>query len=158
MESDGIPATGARDVRGIGEPPWQEEIRALAKTQVAGSRPAGAYSPGIIASGRFLYVSGQGPLRDGVVVGRTIEEQTSVTLENLGAVLEAAGAGPADVVRCGVFLADLADFTGMDAVYAGFFPQPLPARTTVGATLRDIKVEIDCVAVLPFEDNAETTA
>lgn len=99
----------------------------MAKTQVAGSRPAGAYSLGIIASGRFLYVSGQGPLRDGVVVGRTIEEQTSVTLENLAAVLEAAGASPADVVRCGVFLADLADFAGMDGVYADFFPQPLPA-------------------------------
>lgn len=158
MESRGIPATGSRDVRGIGEPPWQEEIRALAKTQVAGSRPAGAYSPGIIASGRCLYVSGQGPLRDGVVVGRAIEEQTRVTLENLAAVLEAAGASPADVVRCGVFLADLVDFAGMDAVYADFFPQPLPARTTVGATLREIRVEIDCVAVLPLDANAETTA
>jgi len=127
----------------------------VSKSQVAGSRPAGAYSPGIIASGRFLYVSGQGPLRDGAVVGHTIEEQTRITLENLGAVLEAAGASPADVVRCGVFLADLADFAGMDAVYAGFFPGPLPARTTVGAVLRDIRVEIDCVAVLPSgEDGA----
>jgi len=143
---------------GIGEPSWTEEIRVLARRQVAGGRPAGAYSPGIIASGRFLYVSGQGPLRDGVVVGRTIEEQTSVTLENIAAVLRAGGASPADVVRCGVFLADLADFAGMDAVYADFFPPPLPARTTVGATLREIKVEIDCVAVLPPDANAETTA
>lgn len=53
---------------------------------------------------------------------------------------------------------DLADFAGVDAVYADFFPQPRPARTTVGATLREIKVEIDCVAVLPFDAAAETTA
>ena len=73
----------------------------MAKQPVAGSRPAGAYSPGIIAEGRFLYVSGQGPLRDGVVVGETTGEQTRITLENLAAVLAAAGAGPDDVVRAG---------------------------------------------------------
>jgi 2-iminobutanoate/2-iminopropanoate deaminase len=121
----------------------------VAKQPVAGSRPAGAYSPGIIAEGRFLYVSGQGPLRDGAVVGETAAEQTRITLENLGAVLAAAGAGPADVVRCGVFLADMADFAEMNGAYAEFFADPLPARTTVGAALAGFKVEIDCVAVLP---------
>ena len=121
----------------------------MAKQPVAGSRPAGAYSPGIIAEGRFLYVSGQGPLRDGVVVGETAAEQARIALENLGAVLAAAGAGPADVVRCGVFLADMADFAEMNSAYGEFFPDPLPARTTVGAGLAGIKVEIDCVAVLP---------
>ena len=124
----------------------------MAKQPVAGSRPAGAYSPGIIAEGRFLYVSGQGPLRDGVVVGETTGEQTRIALENLGAVLAAAGAGPADVVRCGVFLADMADFAEMNRAYAEFFADPLPARTTVGAALAGFKVEIDCVAVLPVED------
>ena len=64
-------------------------------------------------------------------------------------MLAAAGAGPADVVRCGVFLADMADFAEMNAVYAEFFDDPLPARTTVGAGLAGFKVEIDCVAVLP---------
>jgi 2-iminobutanoate/2-iminopropanoate deaminase len=121
----------------------------VAKQPVAGSRPAGAYSPGIIAEGRFLYVSGQGPLRDGAVVGETAAEQTRITLENLGAVLAAAGAGPADVVRCGVFLADMADFAEMNGAYAEFFADPLPARTTVGVALAGFKVEIDCVAVLP---------
>ena len=121
----------------------------MAKQPVAGSRPAGAYSPGIIAEGRFLYVSGQGPLRDGVVVGETTAEQTRIALENLGAVLAAAGAGPADVVRCGVFLADMADFAEMNSAYGEFFADPLPARTTVGAALAGFKVEIDCVAVLP---------
>ena len=70
-----------------------------------GSQPAGAYSPGIIAEGRFVYVSGQAPLRDGIVVGETAGEQTQITLENVASVLAEAGASPADVVRCGVFLA-----------------------------------------------------
>ena len=116
---------------------------------MGGTQPVGAYSPGIVAEGRFAYVSGQGPLRDGVVSGDTIQEQTRVALGNIAAVLASAGASLADVVRCGVFLADMADFRGMNDVYAEFFPDPLPARTTVGATLPGILVEIDCVAVLP---------
>jgi 2-iminobutanoate/2-iminopropanoate deaminase len=121
----------------------------MAKRAVGGTQPVGAYSPGIVAEGRFAYVSGQGPLRDGVVSGDTIQEQTRVALGNIAAVLASAGASLADVVRCGVFLADMADFHGMNDVYAEFFPDPLPARTTVGATLPGILVEIDCVAVLP---------
>ncbi len=123
----------------------------MSKRAVAGSTPAGAYSPGIVAEGRFVYVSGQGPTRDGVVVGETTGEQTKVVLDNLAAVLAEAGATLADVVRCGVFLADIADFAEMNAVYAEVFPQPLPARTTVGASLPGIRVEIDCVAVLPTD-------
>jgi len=121
----------------------------VAKRAVGGTQPVGAYSLGIVAEGRFAYVSGQGPLRDGVVSGDTIQEQTRVALGNIAAVLASAGASLADVVRCGVFLADMADFHGMNDVYAEFFPDPLPARTTVGATLPGILVEIDCVAVLP---------
>jgi 2-iminobutanoate/2-iminopropanoate deaminase len=102
-----------------------------------------------VAEGRFVYVSGQGPFRDGEPAPETIEEQTRVALDNLRRVLEEAGAGLGDVVRCGVFLADLDDFAAMNAVYAEKFPEPLPARTTVGAQLPGIKVEIDCVAVLP---------
>lgn len=121
----------------------------MSKEAVGGSRPSAAYSPGIIAEGRFLYVAGQSPKRDGVVVGESAREQTLVALENLAAVLQAAGATPADVVRCGVYLNDMADFAEMDAAYATMFPDPLPARTTIGATLRGFRVEIDCVAVLP---------
>lgn len=87
--------------------------------------------------------------RDGVVVGESAREQTLVVLENLAAVLDAAGASPADVVRCGVYLDDMADFTEMDEAYATMFPDPLPARTTVAVTLRGFKVEIDCIVVLP---------
>jgi len=121
----------------------------MSKRAVGGTRPGGAYSPGIVAEGRFIYVSGQGPTRDGVVIGETAAEQTRVVLENVAAVLAEAGAGLDDVVRCGVFLADMADFAAMNEVYGQVFPHPFPARTTVGATLAGIKVEIDCVAVLP---------
>ena len=126
----------------------------MAKQVVGGSQPAGAYSPGIVAEGRFVYVSGQGSLRDGEVVGDTIEEQTQIVLDNVAAVLESAGAGLADVVQCRVFLADTADFRAMDGVYAQIFPPPLPARTTVGVALPlpGMLVEIDCVAVLPASD------
>jgi 2-iminobutanoate/2-iminopropanoate deaminase len=120
----------------------------MSKLAVGGTTPGGAYSPGIVAEGRFVYVSGQAPMRDGVIVGETVGEQTKVVLENLAAVLAEAGAGLSDVVRCGVFLADIADFAEMNAVYAEVFPEPLPVRTTVGAALTGIKVEIDCVAVL----------
>ena len=88
----------------------------MAKQPVGGSRPAGSYSPGIIAEGRFVYVSGQGPFLDGALSGAGIEEQTRITLGNLTAVLESAGATLADVVRCGVFLADGRDFDAMDKV------------------------------------------
>jgi len=126
----------------------------MTKQAAGGSQPAGAYSPGIVAEGRFVYVSGQGSLRDGQVVGDTIEEQTQIVLANVTAVLESAGAGLADVVQCRVFLADTADFRAMDGVYAQVFPAPLPARTTVGVALPlpGMLVEIDCVAVLPASD------
>ena len=123
----------------------------MAKQPVGGSEPGGSYSPGIVAEGRFVYVSGQGPFLNGELAGTGIEEQTRITLGNLAAVLGAAGASLADVVRCGVFLADVGDFDAMDQVYADIFPRPLPARTTVGAAfpVPGMLVEIDCVAVLP---------
>jgi 2-iminobutanoate/2-iminopropanoate deaminase len=125
------------------------------KTALQGSLPSGAYSPGILAEGRFLLVSGQGPLRDGKVVRGSIEEEVDLTLRNLASVLEAGGARLADVVQSRVYLADIADFAAMDQVYAAFMPDPKPARTTIGAALGDgIKVEIDCVAVLHLPPGA----
>jgi 2-iminobutanoate/2-iminopropanoate deaminase len=122
----------------------------VAKEPVDGSTPGGSHSPGIVAEGRFTYVSGQVAGRDGQSSGGSAADQTSVAVQNLAGVLAAAGATLADVVRRGVFLADMADFPAMDAVYRGVFPAPWPARTTVGATLAPgFKVEIDCVAVLP---------
>jgi 2-iminobutanoate/2-iminopropanoate deaminase len=123
----------------------------MTRTQVTGTTPAGAYSPGIIAEGRFLYVSGQGPLVDGQYTPASIADETRATLENVGRILTEAGAGFGDVVRCGVFLADINDFAEMNEVYASFFPEPKPARTTVqvAALPGGIQVEIDCVVVLP---------
>ena len=119
------------------------------KQAVQGTTPAGAYSPGIIAEGRFVYVSGQASLRDSAVLSGTVEEETRLALANVRAVLAEAGADLEDVVRVGVYLADIGDFAAMNAVYAEHFPAPPPARTTIGADLPGIKVEIDCVAVLP---------
>ena len=120
------------------------------KEPIEGLTPGGAYSPGILAEGRFLFVSGQGPVRDGENVRGTIQEETQITLENVGLVLRNAGLSFADVTRCGVFITDPDHFAGMNEAYAEFFPEPRPARTTVVTQLvGGIKVEIDCVAVVP---------
>lgn len=103
------------------------------------------FSLGVIAVGRFIRVSGQSPKQNGVVVGETIAEQTTVALENLAET----GAGLPGVVRRGVFLNDMSGFEEMNRVYLSTLPAPLPARTTVGVQLRGFKVEIDCDAVLP---------
>lgn len=114
-----------------------------------GAPPAPPYSHAIVAEGRFAFLAGQGPLRDGEYVPGTIEEETRLTLGNLMAVLAACGSGPEHVVRCGCWLVNLDDFAGMNAVYREFFPESPPARATVRADLVVGKVEIDCVAVVP---------
>jgi 2-iminobutanoate/2-iminopropanoate deaminase len=120
----------------------------VVRESVPGPKPGGPYSPGIVAEGRFVFVSGQGPVRDGVYEQGTIEEETRLALENMLAVLAASGSGPQHVVRCGVWLTDLADFAGMNSVYADVFPDPKPARATVQAQLVVGRVEIDCIAVV----------
>ena len=109
--------------------------------------PGGAYSQGLRA-GDFVYVSGQGPINPatGEIVGETIEEQTERTLENVKVILAAAGASMADVVKSTVHLSDLSLFARYNEVYARYFPDPKPVRTTVGSELLGIMVEIDVVA------------
>ena len=124
----------------------------MTKKQVrttAGASPVGAYSQGLIA-GNFVFVSGQGPLdpQTGKIVGETIEEQTAQVLKNISAILEAAGASTADVVKVAVHLSDLGLFKRFNQVYAAYFPDPKPARTTVGSQLPGILVEIDAIAYL----------
>ena len=116
-------------------------------TTSSGASPVGAYSQGLRAGG-FLFVSGQGPLdpQTGQIVGATIEEQTARVLENIKAILEAGGAGLADVVKVSAHLSDLSLFQRYNAVYASYFPDPKPARTTVGSQLPGILVEIDAIA------------
>lgn len=113
--------------------------------------PIGPYSQAVKANG-FVFVSGQGPLdpRTGKIVPGTIEEETRLTLTSIRNILEAAGTTMEDVVQVRVFLKDMRDFAAMNRVYAEFFGTTKPARTTVHAEAPvDIKVEIDCVAVLP---------
>jgi 2-iminobutanoate/2-iminopropanoate deaminase len=113
----------------------------------AGAAPIGAYSQGLRV-GDFVFVSGQGPLdpQTGQVVGTTIEEQTARVLENIKAILAAGGATMADVVKVTAHLSDLALFERYNKVYATYFPDPKPTRTTVGSALLGILVEIDAIA------------
>ena len=112
-----------------------------------GAQPVGAYSQGLRA-GDFVFVSGQGPLdpKTGKVVGDTIEEQTARVLENIKAILEAGGASMADVVKVSAHLSDMSLFDRYNRVYASYFPDPKPTRTTVGSQLPGILVEIDAIA------------
>lgn len=110
-------------------------------------RPRGVYSQAIVADG-FVFVAGQAavnPKTNELELG-DIRSETRRTLENIRAILEAAGSSLRDVVRVGVFLADVKDFDAMNEVYRQFFAENPPARTTVGAQLPKIKIEIDCVA------------
>jgi 2-iminobutanoate/2-iminopropanoate deaminase len=118
------------------------------------SAPAavGPYSQAIVV-GDLIFCAGQGaidPTTQEVRRG-TVAEETERTLRNLEAVLDAAGATFADVVKTTVFLADIDDFTAMNEVYAGFFPDPPPARTTVevAALPKGFKVEIEAIARRP---------
>ncbi len=111
--------------------------------------PGGAYSQALRA-GDFLFTASMGPWNPQTrqVVGATIEEQTVRTLKNLQAVLEAGGAGLADVVKTTVHLSDLGQFAAFNQVYTRYFPDPKPVRTTIGSQLSGILVEIDAVAYL----------
>jgi len=121
-------------------------------TTSTGATPMGAYSQGLRA-GDFVFVSGQGPIdpATGKIDGDTIEEQTTRTLENIKAILEAGGATMADVVKVTAHLTDLSNFAAYNKVYATYFPDPKPVRTTVGSQLLGMLVEIDAIAYVGKE-------
>lgn len=112
----------------------------------------GPYSQAIVA-GDFVFCSGQGAIdpATGTFERGTIEAETARTLDNIGGLLAAAGVGYADVVKTTVFLDDIGDFAAMNAVYATYFPDPPPARSTVevAALPKGFKVEIEVVAYKP---------
>jgi 2-iminobutanoate/2-iminopropanoate deaminase len=116
-----------------------------------GAPPAiGPYSPAIKA-GNLLFLSGQIPLdASGAMVNGDIAAQTEQVMRNIGALLEAAGAGFGHVVRTTVYLVDMNDFAAMNAVYGKFVADPPPARATVQVSRlpRDARVEIDVIAAL----------
>lgn len=110
---------------------------------------AGPYSQAIRANG-LVFVAGQLPLGLDGTIAEGVEAQTRQSLANVCAVLEAAGASAADVVKTTVFLKNMNDFAAMNAVYAETFGQALPARSTIEVARlpRDVLVEIECIAVV----------
>jgi 2-iminobutanoate/2-iminopropanoate deaminase len=111
--------------------------------------PLGPYSQAII-DGDLIFLAGQGPGNPatGQLERGDVREQTLRTLENVKAILEAAGSSLDKVIRCNVYLKDIGDFAAMNEVYARAFRPPYPARTTIqaGALPGGIAVEIECVA------------
>ncbi len=113
--------------------------------------PVGPYSHAVVASGEFVFLSGQtgqNPTTGAIVAGG-VEAETRQVLVNLSRVLDAAGLDFASVVKCNVFLVEMADFGAMNAVFAEVIPGPFPARSTVAvaALALGARVEIECVAV-----------
>jgi 2-iminobutanoate/2-iminopropanoate deaminase len=112
----------------------------------------GPYSPAVRA-GNLLFLSGQIPIdpATGTVIDGGIEAQTEQVMRNIGALLESAGASFDHVARMTVYLTDLNEFVAMNACYARVVTAPAPARATVQVARlpRDVRVEIDAIAVLP---------
>ncbi len=110
----------------------------------------GPYSQAIKANG-FIFVSGQIPIDPATqqVVAGDVAAQTDRVLRNLSEILEAAGSGLGKVVRCGVFLKNMDDFTAMNAVYGKYFSSTPPARSTVQVARlpKDVLIEIDVIAL-----------
>jgi 2-iminobutanoate/2-iminopropanoate deaminase len=112
---------------------------------------SGNYSQAIVAGG-LLFVAGNGPYDPDTreVVGETIEEQTDRTMRNIEAILRGAGLDWSHVVSTTAYLEQLhRDWAGFDRVYGTFLTPPYPARAAIGATLKNILVEISVVAVRP---------
>lgn len=112
----------------------------------------GPYSPALRA-GTLLFVSGQIPIdpASGALISGDITAQTDQVMRNIAALLKAAGAGFEHVVRTTVFLADINEFAAMNDTYAKFVVNPPPARSTVQVARlpRDVRVEIDAIAIIP---------
>lgn len=109
----------------------------------------GPYSQAVLWNG-MVFCSGQIPLdpASGQMVEGGVAEQTVRVLENLKAVLEAAGSGLDKVLKTTVFLKDMSEFAAMNEVYSRYFTANPPARATVEAARlpRDVRVEIECIA------------
>lgn len=117
-----------------------------------GPAAIGPYSAAI-RSGSMLFCSGQMPIdpASGDIVAGSIADETRRTLDNLVLLLESAGVTTAHVVKTTVFLIDMADFAEMNAVYAEYFQEPFPARSTVAVAgiAKGARVEIEAIAVVP---------
>jgi 2-iminobutanoate/2-iminopropanoate deaminase len=120
-------------------------------TAAGAPRAIGPYSPALKV-GNLLFLSGSIPLdpASGQLVSGGIVEQTTRVMENIKTLLDAAGASFSHVARTTVFMVDLAEFAQMNDVYSKYFTAPYPARSTVQVVKlpRDVRVEIDVIAVL----------
>lgn len=120
-------------------------------TAAGAAKAIGPYSPALKV-GNLLFLSGSIPLDPvtGQIVPGDITAQATRVMENIKALLAAAGADFSHVVRTTVFMVDLAEFAAMNDVYAGYFTAPYPARSTVQVVKlpKDVRVEIDVIAVL----------
>jgi 2-iminobutanoate/2-iminopropanoate deaminase len=127
--------------------------RTIIQTNAAPA-PVGPYNQAILASGQMIFVAGQIALdpATGAIVGEgDVAAQTERSLTSLKAILEAAGATLQDVVKTTVFLADMNDFSAMNTIYAQYFDAATaPARACVEVSRlpKDVRVEIDCIAVI----------
>ncbi|MGD1932118.1 MAG: RidA family protein [Leptolyngbyaceae cyanobacterium] len=116
--------------------------------------PVGPYNQAIVATGAMMFVAGQIPLdpQTGQLVGGDdIAAQTEQAIANLIAILQAGGATLASVVKTSVFLKDMNDFAAMNAVYAKYFDEasaPARACVEVARLPKDVRVEIECIAVV----------
>jgi 2-iminobutanoate/2-iminopropanoate deaminase len=120
-------------------------------TAAGAAKAIGPYSPALKV-GNLVFLSGSIPLDpvSGQLVEGGIKEQTTRVMENIKALLAAAGADFNQVVRTTVFMIDLGEFAAMNEIYASYFSAPYPARSTVQVVKlpRDVRVEIDVIAVL----------
>ena len=117
-----------------------------------GPAPLGLPFSPALRFGELLFVSGQGPIdKNGRVIPGDIRAQTKATLENFQRIMETAGSNMDCVLQTTVYLKDLAEYSGMNEVYSGFFSDPRPARTTVqaGDLLFGMRVEVQGIAYVP---------
>jgi 2-iminobutanoate/2-iminopropanoate deaminase len=127
--------------------------RTIIQTNAAPA-PVGPYNQAILASGQMIFVAGQialDPATAAIVGEGDVAAQTERSLTSLKAILEAAGATLQDVVKTTVFLADMNDFSAMNTIYAQYFDAATaPARACVEVSRlpKDVRVEIDCIAVI----------
>jgi 2-iminobutanoate/2-iminopropanoate deaminase len=126
----------------------------MQRTQINTSHAPAAIGPysQAIRCGQFIYTSGQIALdpASGELVGDEVQAQTHRVLQNMQAVLSQAGTSLTNVVKTTVFLTRMSDFQAMNAIYASYFSEPAPARSTVAVAElpRQALVEIECVALI----------
>jgi len=118
-------------------------------------KPVGPYSQAVIHEG-IMYISGQIPLDpvSGELVRGTIEDETETAFNNLKTIIEEAGATMENVLRVSCYLADMEDFPRFNAVYATYFTDNPPARSTIQAAKLplDVQVELDAIVALPGKE------